>query len=143
MVYMSVILYIEYNMEISDHSSNYTLSSEGTRDIIRRARRQVLRMQKTKTVGKPEMKKYFIIHFSAMLNIDAKNKEEAENIANRYVNHLRKLDTDKDIVEADVWMSNKTECVSCRKPIRLPSNRKLLSAYTLCDDCYNREMMEQ
>jgi hypothetical protein len=38
MVYMSVILYIEYNMEISDQSPNYTLSSEGTRDVIRRAK---------------------------------------------------------------------------------------------------------
>jgi hypothetical protein len=38
MVYMSVILYIECNMEISDHSPNYTLTSEGTRDVIRRAK---------------------------------------------------------------------------------------------------------
>src|SRR5713226_3719440 len=38
MVYMSIILYIEYNMEISDQSPNYTLSSEGTRDVIRRAK---------------------------------------------------------------------------------------------------------
>ena len=45
MVYMSVILYIEYNMEISDQSPNYTHTSEGSRDVIRRAKR----MQKTKT----------------------------------------------------------------------------------------------
>jgi hypothetical protein len=42
---MSVILYAEYNMEISDQSPNYTLTSEGSRDVIRRAKR----MQKTKT----------------------------------------------------------------------------------------------
>jgi hypothetical protein len=64
-----------------------------------------LEMQKTKKVGKREMKSY-TIHFHAILNIDAKNREEADKRATKFFNNLCTWDFEKgtcDSYEIDKW----------------------------------------